>query len=112
MAGEKLFPHIGKQSNRMGGSWKGSGIEGLTALVDGTAVIIEMFGAPVPCTVWTVPAAGDTVTVSYSTDNEANYDVIAVTAAAKWEGRLESGITHLKFQRTAGTGVTSTYGVC
>ena len=111
MAGEKLFPHIGKQSNRMGGSWKGSGIDGLLALVDGTAVTIEMFGAPVPCTIWTVPAAGDTVTVSYSVDNETTYETIVTTTVA-WEDVIETGITHLKFQRTAGTGTTSTYGVC
>ncbi len=80
-------------------------------LVDGNAIEKQMTGAPLPATVWVKPAAGDTVTVSYSPDNGTKYTVLAVITA-DWEDRFESGVTHIKFQRTAGTGVTSTCGVC
>lgn len=82
-------------------------------LLDGVAVIVKMAAKPLPATVWTLPVAGDTVTVSYSVDNGTSYVVWpngAVTAFSK--DVLLSGITHLKFQRTAGSGTTSTYGVC
>lgn len=84
-------------------------------LADGTAVVIDMLGAPMPCTVWARPASGDTVTVSYSVDGGQNYEVWqqgtsgAVTAYAA--DVLLGPVTHVKFQRTAGAGTTSTYGV-
>ena len=93
-------------TNRMSGVWITP-----TTLTDGTVVEVPMVGAPLPATVWANPAAGDTVTVSYSLDNGTTYTVIVATTVA-WEVRFESGITHLKFQRTAGTGTTSTCGVC
>lgn len=82
-------------------------------LSDGTAVILEMKGFPLPLTVWTIPVAGDTVTISYSYDGGTTYVTWpsgAVTAAAAES--LTSGITHLKAQRTAGSGTTSTWGIC
>lgn len=82
-------------------------------LESGTAEIVNMYAKPLPATVWTTPVAGDTVTVSYSVDNGVSYVIWpngAVTSFSK--DVLLSGITHLKFQRTAGAGVTSTYGVC
>lgn len=85
----------------------------VATLVNGNVVTFVGEGMPLPATVWVRPAAGDTVTVSYSTDNGVNYTVWpagAVTAYA--EDILDSGITHLRFQRTAGSGVTSTCGVC
>jgi hypothetical protein len=82
-------------------------------LADGNAVTHAMRGMPLPCRVWVKPAAGDTVAVEYSSDNGVSYDPWPngpVTANA--EDGLDLGVTHLKFQRTAGAGVTSTYGVC
>ncbi len=89
------------------------GLFNATTLTSGTAVVVPMRGAPVPATVWARPAAGDTVTVSYSTDNQANWITWpngAVTAYS--QDVLLSGITDLRFQRTAGTGTTSICGVC
>ena len=81
-------------------------------LVDGTPVIIQMYGASLPSTVWVVPVAGDTVLVEYSMDGGVTYDNWpngAVVARSK--DVLVSGTTHLRFSRTAGAGTTSTYGV-
>lgn len=81
-------------------------------LADGTAVVVNMKGAQIPCTVWTVPAAGDTVTVSYSVDGGVTYTVWppgAVIAASN--DTLVGPVTDIKFQRTAGAGTTSTYGI-
>ena len=85
----------------------------ITTLSSGTAVVVSMTGAPIPATIWARPAVGDTVTVSYSTDNGINYNTWpggAVTAYT--EDALLSGITHVRFQRTAGSGTTSAAGVC
>jgi hypothetical protein len=82
-------------------------------LVDSTAVVVDAKMLPVPCTVWTVPVSGDTITVSYSLDGGVTYTTWpngAVTAASN--DVLYSGVTHLKFQQTAGSGTTSTYGAC
>jgi len=80
-------------------------------LADGTAVVLELADAVVPMTVFLNPAVGDTVTYSHSCDGGTTYTVRgAVTAYT--EDVLDSGITHLKVQRTAGSGNTSTYGVC
>jgi len=82
-------------------------------LLDGNAVVISMTNAPIPATIWAKPASGDTVAVSYSVDGGVSYiawDNGDVTAFAS--DVLSSGVTHMKFQRTAGSGVTSTVGVC
>lgn len=76
-------------------------------------VTVEMAGAPIPATVCVNPAAGDAVMVEYSCDGGASYDpwpIGAVTGRTSYT--LESGVTHLRFQRAAGSGTTSTYGVC
>lgn len=79
-------------------------------LANGVAVIVPMAGAPLPATVTVNPAAGDTVSVWYSLDGGARYTLrSAVTIYT--EDVLSGGVTHLKFQRTAGAGTTSTYGV-
>ena len=81
-------------------------------LVDGTAVILSMARSRPNATVWTVPVAGDTVTVSYSVDGGTTYTTWpkgAVTTASN--DTLLGAITHIKFQRTGGSGITSTYGV-
>lgn len=84
---------------------------------DGTAIIISVANQPIPLTVWVKLgaadiAAGTGITVSYSLDNGAHYTTIAVVISSEWEDTLVSGATNLKFQRTAGTGITSTCGVC
>lgn len=82
-------------------------------LTSGTAQTLSAKGLPLPATVWTRPVAGDTVTISYSTDNGANYQTWPSGAVTSYtEDVLDSGVTHIKFQRTAGAGVTSTCGVC
>ena len=83
-------------------------------LINGTAVIVPMLTANYPATVWVNAVAGDTVAVSYSVDNEVTYTAWpngSIVGAATSNDTMNSPITHLKFQRTAGAGVTSTYGV-
>jgi hypothetical protein len=83
------------------------------ALPDGAEKVHAMRGLPIPCRVWVEPAAGDTVAVEYSYNNGKTWKPWAngpVTVNA--EDGLDLGVTHLKFQRTAGEGVTSAYGVC
>lgn len=82
-------------------------------LKDGTAVVVPMGRAPLPATVWTRPAAGDTVAVTYSTDGGKNYNNWTPGAVTAYtEAIFTFGVTHLKFQRTVGAGTTSTYGIC
>jgi len=93
-------------ANRMTGSFV------QTTLTNGDAQIFNMVGAPLPATVWARPASGDTVAVSISFDG-TNYIAWAkgsVTAADY--DTLNSGVVSIKFQRTAGSGTTSTCGVC
>ena len=93
-----------------------SGIFASHVLVNGTAVVEPMNGAPLPSTVWANPVAGDTITVSYSLDNGVTYTAWSLGAitsdSATKQLAFFSGVTHIKFQRTAGTGTTSTCGVC
>jgi len=85
----------------------------ITQLPSGTAVVVPMVAAPLPATIWTRPAVGDTVTVSYSTDNQVNWNTWPAGAVTVYtEDSLLSGVTHVRFQRTAGSGTTSTCGVC
>ena len=78
--------------------------------------IFNMAEAPYPCTAWTQPAAGDTVVMSYSLDGGVNYTASTlgdVTSASTTKSLVfYSEVTHIKFQRTAGSGTTSTCGVC
>lgn len=81
-------------------------------LANGTPVVVATEGAPIPATVWVVPAAGDTVLVEYSLDSGVSYDNWAKgSVTARANDVLNSGVTHLRFTRTAGAGTTSTYGV-
>lgn len=85
----------------------------IVTMASGTALVIPMTGAPIPATVWARPSGGDTVTVSYSTDNQANWITWPSGAVTVYtEDILNSGITHVRFQRTAGTSAASTGGVC
>lgn len=92
--------------NKMGGLFA-TGV-----LLNGTAVVVSLNGAPLPSTVWVVPVSGDTVLVEYSLDagvTYKNWPHGSVTTAN--QRTLTSGVTHLRFTRTAGAGTTSTYGV-
>ena len=82
-------------------------------LGSGTAVPVAMAEVEFPSTVWVRPAAGDTVSVEYSCDGGTTYTAWShgpVTAYT--ESVFDAPITHLRFQRTAGSGTTSAYGVC
>ena len=82
-------------------------------LVNGSPLIIPMLGAPLPALVWVRPAIGDTVLMEYSTDNGVNYASWPNGSVTVYsEDALILGVTHLRVTRTAGTGITSTYGVC
>jgi hypothetical protein len=83
-----------------------------SVLLNGTPVVMQMVGIPIPTTVWVVPAAGDTVLVEYSMDGGATYENWPNgSVTARSEDSLVSGVTQLRFSRTAGSGVTSTYGI-
>lgn len=88
------------------------------AFLNGDAVVIPMDFAPIPATVSVIPVAGDTIAVSYSLDGGVTYiawDNGPVTSAntdAEKQLAFYSGVTHLKFQRTAGAGTTSTWSIC
>jgi hypothetical protein len=91
---------------------KMGGVFNKGTLVDSTPVIVSMNGATLPATVWVVPVSGDTILVEYSMDGGITYENwpnAAVTARSK--DSIVSGVTHLRFSRTAGSGTTSTYGV-
>lgn len=82
-------------------------------LADGTAVTVDTKWMDFPLTVFANPVVGDTVTVSYSCDGGTTYTTWSPGAVTTYtESVFDSGITHLKFQRTGGAGTTSTYGVC
>lgn len=84
-----------------------------TILTTGDAKIFSMQGAPVPATVWAVVAAGDTITIEISLDGGTTWiawqkgDITASTYDT-----LNSGCTHIRFTRSAGSGTTSKCGVC
>lgn len=92
------------------------GMHGLSRraeLPDGTAVEFDMKGFAFPSTVWVRPASGDTVAISYSCDGGTTYTAWSAGAVTVYtESVFDAPITHLKFQRTAGSGTTSACGVC
>jgi hypothetical protein len=81
-------------------------------LTSGTAVEVQMENVQVPCTVWVEPTGGDTVTVTYKNSPTApaqNWPVGAVVAYS--EDVLDAPVYSITFQRTAGSGTTSKYGI-
>lgn len=80
-------------------------------LTNGGEFLIPTTGMPIPLTVWISPTSGDTITYSHSCDGGNTYTVRGSVDVYS-EDRLVSGVTHLKFQRTAGSGTTSSVGVC
>lgn len=89
-----------------------------TVLADGTALTFDMSKAPVPMTVAVVPVGDAAINVWYSLDEGATYKewpngaAVAGDLADEKEIVFYSGITNLKFQRTAGTNATSTFSAC
>jgi len=82
-----------------------------TVLASGTATH-SLAGAPLPATVWVNPRAGDTVSVSVRYESGGDLEAWtpgAVTVVTSY--LLDASAFEIVFQRTAGTGTTSTYGV-
>jgi len=89
------------------------GLQLKKTLVDGVAIEAPTFEFNIPSTIWAIPRDGDTVNLWVSLDGGTTWEEWsrgAVTAAAS--DVLTSGITHIKGQRTSGTGIASTFGVC
>ena len=84
-------------------------------LTSGTAVIVNLVGFSIPTTIGVTVVTGDSVTVSYSIDGGLTYIVwplgVITAASPNTSDTITTPITHVKFQRTAGAGTTSTYGV-
>lgn len=81
-------------------------------LLNGTAVVLDLVGLQLPATVWVQPAAGDTVTVEYRTDDAASWVAWtpgASTAFAK--DTLTAPQASVRITRTVGSGTTSAYGI-
>ena len=78
-------------------------------LVDGTAVVVQMAGAPLPCTVELRPVAGDTVLLEYTLNGTDYYTRISATVNS--EQVITAPITGLRITRSAGAGTTSTWAV-
>ena len=84
-------------------------------LTSGTAVTVLMANTALPCLIWVNPFVGDTVTVSYQASVNA--------PAQPWPNGTSGGVTSYSdlileapvyaiiFQRTAGSGTTSAYGI-
>lgn len=93
-----------------------NGLQFKDTLINGTAIVKYMQDITLPATVWALPVAGDTITVSYSLDGGTTYlawELGDITSASSEKALMfYSGVTHIKWQRTAGAGITSTCGVC
>ena len=91
-------------------------IPGVFALVvagNGRDIVIPMFGAPLPATVTAYPVTGDTLLVEQSADNGDTFNPGAVlNATVLTSAILRSGCTHLRMQRTVGSGTTSYITIC
>jgi hypothetical protein len=82
-------------------------------LATASAQTWRMAGAPLPATLWVRPGAGETLTISYSTDGGTNYQSLtALTGAAAYtETQVSAGFTNLKITSAPGT-TAGTWGVC
>lgn len=73
-----------------------------------TTTTYTMGDHPIPGTLWVRPTSGNTLTVSYSTDNGVNFnsltDLTGATAYA--EVRVGSGFTHLRIATSGAQGGT------
>lgn len=77
-----------------------------------TAQTWAMGPHPLPGTLWVRPTAGNTFTVTYSTDNGANYQTLTALngAAAYTETAVNTGFTNLKITPSGVQG--GTWGIC
>lgn len=86
---------------------------GSDVLASGSARVQGLANAIFPMTVWVDPVAGDTVRVRYSTDGGTTWRDSSISGATAYQETVfDSPVTDLEFQRTAGSGTTSKYGVC
>jgi len=89
-----------------------------TILADGVAKDIDMSNHPAPLTASVYPEGDATVNVWYSLDGGVTFkewengEVTTASTDLEKELTFYSGITHLRFQRTAGTSALSTFAVC
>lgn len=83
-------------------------------LPDGVAITKELKSYQCPTTVWVQPGFGsptDGISVWYSANGGATFKLWgAGEVFAYTDTVFDSPITHLKFQRTSGTGTNSTFG--
>lgn len=82
-------------------------------LVDGTPVVVVLddTNLVLPPTIWAKPRDGDTVTVDYSLDGGITWETPWIVTTVNWDDVLVAGVTHIRFTRSAGTGILSTVGV-
>lgn len=81
-------------------------------LVDGNEKIIDLSGATIPATLWVNPLGGDTVNLWVSFDNMVTWVTWPNSAVTSFSYlTMLSGASHIKAQRTVGTGNTSSFGV-
>ena len=82
-------------------------------LKDSNPFVFVAAGLPLPATVWARPNTGDTITVEESTDDGATFRPWPTgPCTAYTEQTLLSGVTHLRFTRSAGSSQLSSCGVC
>lgn len=84
-----------------------------TIPVGATNVVYDATFFPLPATMWVRPGAGETLTISYSTDGGTNYQSLtALTGAAAYtEVQVNAGFTNLKITSAPGS-TAGTWGVC
>lgn len=82
-------------------------------LLDGNAVICDVRAYGFPRTVWARPGEGDTLAISYSCDGGTTFTAWAAgPVTAYTQAVFDAPITHIKGQRTGGSGTTSAFGIC
>jgi hypothetical protein len=82
------------------------------ALTDGSPQVVPLSGAVLPLTVWVNPVAGDTVTVEYQPGVNGPWLAWPNGAATAFSSAvLDAPVEALRFTRSAGAGITSTFGV-
>lgn len=90
-----------------------NGLSRFAELPNGDAVELRMNGVHVPFTVWARPGDGDTVTIWYSCDGGTTYTEWAAGAVTAYtETTFVSPVSHIKGQRTSGSGTSSAFGAC
>lgn len=83
-----------------------------TYLMNATPVVASMVGAPMPATIKLKVTAGDTLVLEQSQDGGQTYEPPEATITASQSFVMNSGCTHIRVTRTAGTSTTSYFSVC